>query len=221
MSDPSPSAGSAGQTFLVGETIYLRGLEVSDARRASAWRSSPFPIAAERAEAMLKKELPAAAERRTTSLVACRIDGDEPVGATTVETADWRTGWVKLHADPALGRAAADVKAEIVRLVVPWLSDERHMMVVHVSVDADQGPVVAAAEAVGMRRRSACGRRTGETAAGMTRSFTSGFIRGGSTSSVTLGRGSTPRDHRPWSSCDQSVSATQGRATGRGRGTRR
>lgn len=151
MSEPSPSAGSAGQTFLVGETIYLRGLELSDARRASAWRSSPFPIAAERAEEMLKKELPAAAERRTTTLVACRIDGDEPVGAMTMETADWRTGWVKLHADPALGRAAADVKAEIVRLVVPWLSDERHMMVVHVSVDADQGPVVAAAEAVGMR----------------------------------------------------------------------
>ena len=147
----SPPRGSAGQTFLVGETLYLRGLELADAKRASAWRAAPFPIPVERAEEILKKEIPAQAERWTITLLACRRDDDEPVGAARIEIADWRTATVRPHADPALGAAAQTTKAEILGLVVPWLSAERDLMVVWAEADADEDAVVAAAEALGMR----------------------------------------------------------------------
>ncbi|MDP9364556.1 MAG: GNAT family N-acetyltransferase, partial [Chloroflexota bacterium] len=146
----SPSArGDAGQTFLVGDTLYLRGLETDDASRATAWRASPFPIPVERAETILKEEIPSQAERWVTTLVACRRADDEPVGAATMHLEGWRIATVLLHADPALG-SASDTKAEILRLVVPWLSDERHLMAVWAELD-DEVPVVAAAEAIGMR----------------------------------------------------------------------
>ena len=149
MTDTKPP-GSASQTFLVGDTLYLRGLELADARRANAWRGSPFPIPAERAEEVLKKEIPAQAERSNLRLIACRRDDDEPVGAATIHLEGWRIATVLLHADPALGETAA-TKAEPLRLVVPWLSDERHLMAVWTELDDDEVPVVAAAEAIGMR----------------------------------------------------------------------
>ncbi len=144
--------GSAGQTFLVGETLYLRGLELPDAKRPAAWRDSPFPIPVERAEEILKKETPAEAERRTTRLVACRIADDEPVGAVTYEISGWRTTQVRVRADRALSAAtAAVVKAELLRLVIPWLLMERYLMVVWAEVEGGEPPVAAALEAVGMR----------------------------------------------------------------------
>ena len=147
----SPARGSAGQTFLVGETLYLRGLELGDAKRASAWRATPFPMPAERAEEILKKEIPSQAERWTMTLLACRRADDEPVGATRVQVEGWRTATVWLHANPVFGPAAEAVRAEILGLVVPWLSAERQLMAVWADLDAGELPVVAAAEALGMR----------------------------------------------------------------------
>ena len=152
----APTLGSAGQTFLVGDAIYLRGLELADAKRASAWRASPFPIPAERAEEILKKDVPAQAERHKLHLLACRRADDEPVGAVTIEINGWRTALLRLHTDRPGGTAAPDaaataVKAELLGLVVPWLSAERHLMVVWTEIDAGDAAVLAAAEALGMR----------------------------------------------------------------------
>ncbi len=145
--------GSEGQQFLVGETLYLRGLEKVDAKRSTAWRGSLFPITAERAEELLKKDIPEQARpRRETRLVACRIADDAPVGFALYQSWDWRTVDLSVGADIGLGSdAAAAVKAEILRIVVPWLLLEREKMVVWLDVDAGEAPVVAAAEAVGMR----------------------------------------------------------------------
>ncbi len=143
--------GSEGQQFLIGETLYLRGLEQADAQRATAWRGSLFPITTERAEELLKKNIPEQARtRRETRLVACRIIDDVPVGFVLYQSWDWRTVDVSLGAHIGLGPAAAAVKAEILCIVVPWLLLEREKMVVWVDVDADEAPVVAAAEAIGM-----------------------------------------------------------------------
>ena len=35
-----------GQSYLIGDTIYLRGAELGDAYWATAWRPRPFPISA-------------------------------------------------------------------------------------------------------------------------------------------------------------------------------
>ena len=151
MTETPPAPGSARQTFLVGETLYLRGLEPNDAKRATAWRASPFPISTARAEELLKKEIPAAAERGKSTLLACRRADDEPVGAVRIEIEGWRVATVRPHADLTAGVPAEVTKAEILRLVVPWLSAERQMMVVWTELDADEGETVAAAEALAMR----------------------------------------------------------------------
>ena len=145
--------GSEGQQFLVGETLYLRGLEQVDAKRAVAWRGSLFPITAERAEELLKKDIPEQTRtRRETRLVACRIADDVPVGFALYNSWDVRTVDLSVGANVGLGPdAAMAVKAEILRIVGPWLLLEREKMVVWADVDVDEAPVVAAAEAIGMR----------------------------------------------------------------------
>lgn len=150
MSEATPASGSADQTFLIGETLYLRGLEAGDATRASAWRHVPFPIPTQRAETILKEEIPAQAERTKITLLACRRSDDAPVGAARIEIEGWRTATVGFHADPALDGAAA-TKAEMLRLVVPWLSAERRLMVVWADFDGDEAEPLAAAAEIGMR----------------------------------------------------------------------
>ena len=153
--EPTPATdttpGSAGQTFLVGDTLYLRGLELGDATRPGAWRDSPFPIPKERAEEVLKKDEPKQAEHRKTRLVACRIADDQPVGSVTYQIWGWRTAELRVSADGALGPAGAEVKAEIIRLVVPWLLHERHLMAVYAEIEGGEPAMETALAAVGMR----------------------------------------------------------------------
>ena len=137
--------------FLVGETIYLRGLELGDAKWASAWRDSPFPISAEQAEEQLKKNVPEQAERRISRLVACRRDDGRPVGSARVDDSDETATWLGLFADPTLGQRGEAMQAEMLGLVVPWLAEERFRPVVELVTDVDLDPVLRRAEALAMR----------------------------------------------------------------------
>lgn len=149
---PSPGVQpSAGTSFLVGETLYLRGAEIGDARWATAWRGSPFPISREKAEEQLKKDVPSQFEQHTSRLIACRRDDGQPVGSALVNDNRPTESEVTLFADPALGARGADLQAEMTRLIVPWLSTERNRPVVRLATDAGLDPVVRQAEALGMR----------------------------------------------------------------------
>jgi RimJ/RimL family protein N-acetyltransferase len=157
---PSPAAGEGGGrgirpderiSLLIGETLYLRGLELRDATWASAWRASPFPISAELAEEQLKKDVPEGAGQRRARLIACRRDDGRPVGSAMIDDADATSSWVTLHADPTLGSAGEAMQAEMLGLIVPWLSDERFRPVVTVVTDIDLEPVVRQAAALGMQ----------------------------------------------------------------------
>ena len=149
--DPAPPApkGSAGQTFLIGETIYLRALELGDAKHTAAWRPSLFPIPAERAEELLKKDVPDQYKNRRWTFVACRIADDLPVGSLEWGSWDGRTSDFKVHA-PENGADTGAVKAEMVRLMVPWLLHECEMMAVCLYGPDGEPDVAAAASAVGM-----------------------------------------------------------------------
>ncbi|MGH2615096.1 MAG: GNAT family N-acetyltransferase [Thermomicrobiales bacterium] len=140
-----------GQSYLIGETIYLRGQELGDAKWATAWRPSPFPISAEKAEEQLKKSAPEDDEQRKALLIACRRDDGRPVGSARIDYSDPVGTWISLHADPALGEFGAQVQAEMLGQVVPWISGERFKPVVAFDTDVDLTPVVAQAEALGMR----------------------------------------------------------------------
>lgn len=151
-SAPAASARSGeAQSYLIGETIYLRGAQLSDAKWATAWRQSPFPISAEAAEAQLKKTVPNDAERHRALLIACRRDDDRPVGSARIDYGDPVTTTIALHADPALGEAGAHVQAEMLGQLVPWLSGERFKPVVSLTTDTGMTPLLAEAESLGMR----------------------------------------------------------------------
>jgi RimJ/RimL family protein N-acetyltransferase len=137
--------------FLVGESIYLRGLELSDAKWASAWRASPFPISVTLAEEQLKKTVPEQAGRRISRFVACRRDDGRPVGSALVDDSEETTSWLGLFADPTLGAVGERLQAEMLGLIVPWLSAERFRPVVELVTDVDLEPVVRQAEALGMQ----------------------------------------------------------------------
>ena len=140
-----------GQSYLIGDTIYLRGAELGDAKWATAWRPRPFPIAAKEAEKQLKKDVPAEDQKRVALLIACRRDDGRPVGSARINDSDPTATSISLHADPTLGAAGALVQAEMLRLLVPWLSGERYQPVVVLATVAGLEPVRAAAESLGMR----------------------------------------------------------------------
>ncbi len=62
-----------------------------------------------------------------------------------------RRGWVRFHLAPWLPSPEADeLRAEALRLCVPWLRDEVELMTVTIPIGADETATLAAAEAVGM-----------------------------------------------------------------------
>jgi RimJ/RimL family protein N-acetyltransferase len=139
------------QSYLIGDTIYLRGAELGDAKWATAWRPSPFPISAEKAEEQLKKNVPEEDEKRVALLIACRREDGRPVGSARIDDSDPTSTTIALHADPALGAAGGHVQAEMLGQLVPWLSGERYRPVVVLAIDASLEPVTATAISLGMR----------------------------------------------------------------------
>lgn len=156
VSDDAISAAAAtrpddDQSYLIGESIYLRGAQLSDAKWATAWRPAPFPISAEKTEEQLKKNGPEDDEQGKALLIACRRDDGRPIGSARIDFAEPTSTSLSLHADPALGDAGARVQAEMLGQLVPWLSGERFKPVVELATDVDLAPVAAAAETLGMR----------------------------------------------------------------------
>ena len=135
-----------GQSYLIGDTIYLRGAELGDAKWATAWRPRPFPISAEEAEKQLKKNVPQEDQKRVALLIACRRDDGRPVGSARIDESNPTITPISLHADPTLGAAGALVQAEMLAQLVPWLSGERYRPVVVLATDTGLEPARAAAE---------------------------------------------------------------------------
>ena len=152
--DPSPAGTnrpSDGQAYLIGDTIYLRGAELGDAKWATAWRPRPFPISAEEAEEQLKENVPEEDQKRVALLIACRREDGRPVGSARIDDSDPTSTTIALHADPALAAAGGHVQAEMLGQLVPWLSGERYRPVVVLAIDASLEPVTATALSLGMR----------------------------------------------------------------------
>jgi RimJ/RimL family protein N-acetyltransferase len=153
VAEPDPDAARPydGQRFLIGETLYLRGPELGDAKWATAWRPSPFPVSAKVVQEQLEKEAPEGDEQRKTRLIACRRDDSRPIGSAFVDDSDVPGTSLALSADPALGARGGDVQAEMLALLVPWLTRERHRPAIVLHTGADLTAVATQAETLGMR----------------------------------------------------------------------
>ncbi|MGH7910397.1 MAG: GNAT family N-acetyltransferase [Candidatus Dormibacteraceae bacterium] len=140
-------------TYLTGETIYLRAPVKADAGHAAAWLEDTFPINTPRAEALLEEEFANPSwEAIPIRLVIVRSDGDRIVGGALLRGGrhDWR---LALTLTVAPWEEEPDrVRADALRLLVPWVRDDLEAMTLALEIGVDQPRTIAVAEELGMER---------------------------------------------------------------------
>ena len=137
--------------YLVGDTIFLRGLEPADAKWGMAWWPAPFPIAAETLEDLIKKQVPEGMDHHRTRLIICRRSDGRPIGSALIDEGGNIEAEIRLHTDPTLGSAGDEAQGEAIRAILPWLAGERHRPMIRTNIAADQEAVRQAATTAGMR----------------------------------------------------------------------
>jgi RimJ/RimL family protein N-acetyltransferase len=135
-------------TYLTGERIYLRALLDSDKQHATAWMPGPFPANSVRAEAFFKENVKL--WQREHHLVICRVNSDDIVGGVKLWT-NYRHAELTIKTAPLVEDASA-IRADAIRLLVPWLRDEQDMIATSFELAADDSEAIAAAEELGLRR---------------------------------------------------------------------
>jgi len=136
-------------TYLTGERVYLRAMVEADKDVGIAWWPGPFLVNAARAEEWLKEEHKDIYTKHTRRYVIVRVVDDTVVGSVALQDHDHRRGTVVFHMAPTL--AEADVlRADALRLVVPWVRDDLELMVLTLICAADETETLAAARELGM-----------------------------------------------------------------------
>jgi RimJ/RimL family protein N-acetyltransferase len=135
------------QTYLVGPTLHLRGIEEDDAASEPSWRPSWFP----RARAVSESKIEDDASGGDTTLVAVRTSDDVIVGSVHI----WFDGaWA--YSSPFAARwltaeQADAVQAEIAELLLPFLVDEGGSIAALMEIPAGLQAAEAALEKIGAR----------------------------------------------------------------------
>lgn len=144
-----PGTGHHGQTFLVGDEIFIRPIEKADAGAGMSWRDVPFPLSAASIERWITDEM--VKDRHTLWYAIVRRADDRVVGSVRTFDADG-AAILDLHVDPLFGDHGDLWKCEALALVVPWLVDERHIRTLRLSIDGDDRALIDAALNIGMRQ---------------------------------------------------------------------
>lgn len=139
-------------TYLTGETIYLRALTEADKETTGAWYPGSFPINAARAEDWLREaHTDIWGTNKARHYVIAQVADDAPIGGATLAVRGGRRGFLAFSFP--LWRDDADaLRAEALRIIVPWVRDDLELMVLILHVAADETATIAAAEALGMER---------------------------------------------------------------------
>lgn len=146
---PPPGTGHVGQTFLVGEHVYVRAIEIQDAKYGQSWTKSIFPRATTRYEKWIKEELPK--EKRSNTYIILRKADDVPVGSIRT----WKyepTTYLSVHVDPLYGERGKTWLAEALRLTIPWFVDEQQRPRIALRLASDEHQVIEALHAIGARQ---------------------------------------------------------------------
>lgn len=145
---PPPGTGAQGQTFLVGERVYLRSIEEADAKLTTSWRQTLFSVSPAATESWISDEL---AKDPHLSLVIVRKADDRVVGSIRLEDNDTHAS-ISTRVDPLLGEEGQRDLAEAVTLVADWFINERGQPGLHYRIGADETVLSEALEAFGMRQ---------------------------------------------------------------------
>ncbi len=140
---------STGQTYLVGEQVYVRSLVPADAEYASAWRGTGFPLAPERARSWITDDLIGGGGPPMVLIVEKATD--RPVGSLTIDFNGFPHHEVTAHVDPLEGDRGLAWKGEALALVFQWLVDELQQPKAGTDIPAHETPVLEALDAIGAR----------------------------------------------------------------------
>ncbi|MGC4189744.1 MAG: GNAT family protein [Thermomicrobiales bacterium] len=141
----STEPGHAGQTFLVGEEIYIRRIEKNDAKGAMSWRDRIFPVSPSVTEEWIAKEM---MKSGRDWYAVVRKSDDRVVGGFQFRGHRIHTD-MRIAIDPLFGDAAGRWKAEVIRLVLPWRSEEQQRMSTVLTITGNETEALAAALAAG------------------------------------------------------------------------
>ncbi len=143
---PAPGTGHLGQTFLVGDDIYIRAVETADSAYGQSWTRTILPRSTARYETWIKEEM-VKANRQATYIILRKRD-DVAVGSITTRRAHPVTQvvpWI----DPLYGERGQRWLAQALGLAIPWLVDEQHRPIVKIDVPADGEAVIEQLQALG------------------------------------------------------------------------
>ena len=147
---PEPGTGHHGQTFLVGEEVYLRTFEIGDEKNAASWRNSVFPKSTELVKKWIDEGIPKAGKQKKSYYAIVRKADDLIVGSVMASNEDVIVA-LEVHVDPLYGDNGQRWKAEAITLMAGWGVDERHMPSVGVEFPASETVVAQRLQAFGMR----------------------------------------------------------------------
>jgi len=136
-------------TYLIGERVALRAMQLADKDHAMAWFEGTYPVNSERAEKYLREELEGLSNRKAP-LVIMRVENDVVVGGVRVRLHQ-RHAEAFIQMAPTLDDADL-LRGETIKLLIPWLRDEGQNITVTVDLATDQTKSIAAAEQSGMEQ---------------------------------------------------------------------
>ena len=144
---------SEGQTYLLGEEIYLRPFAPDDADAVQSWKSTVFPISPDRLRAQLDDgERGDDGGRGRIPLIVVRRADDRPVGSLVIQTAWFPHAYIEPVMDPMFGELAERWKGDAIAMVMRHAVDEWQQPIISVSLRADETTAIERIESAGARR---------------------------------------------------------------------
>ena len=138
-----------GQTFLVGDEIYLRPIDKDDAKWSMSFRDSLFPLSPERTEEWITGDM---LKGEGQQYLGIRRKSDERVvGMAKIERTPIGGRWLNLFVDPLFGSRADAWKHDALRMILDWAIREQHRPILHSIVPANDLAFLDAAKNLGMR----------------------------------------------------------------------
>jgi RimJ/RimL family protein N-acetyltransferase len=141
-----------GQTYLVGDEVYLRPFAPADAEFSQSWRFSRFPMSPDRIRGKLDDgETGDSSGKGKVQLLIVRTGDDRPVGSVLIHTSWFPSYYVEAATDPIFGEAGDRWRGEAVAMTMRLVVDEWQRPIVQFAPLADNLETIAQLEKIGAR----------------------------------------------------------------------
>ncbi len=138
-------------TYLTGEHVYLRALIADDKATVATWFVGPYPSNATQGERWLTETYADAwGGNKPHYLAVVRVADDTPIGGVALTIRENRRGLLHFAMAPWLPESDV-LRAEALRLLVPWVRDDLELMTLGLYLAADEPATRAVAEELGLR----------------------------------------------------------------------